>query len=62
MDEAEFYIVPSMSEQNTYFLFRDIGIEIKFNTLNNKITILSNGFLLPREMLFVQNNYLRNLV
>jgi hypothetical protein len=54
----EFYIIPALYDRNTYFLFRDYGNEIKFTVIDGKITIIGNGFFVPKELEFIKDNFL----
>ncbi len=55
--ETVFTIIPSLSEQNTYFLFRDYAIEIKFTSINGIVKVIGNGYLLPKEVEFIKEFY-----
>ncbi|MFH6944654.1 hypothetical protein [Flavobacterium sp. FlaQc-50] len=55
---VEFYIVPALYDRDTYFLFRDYGNEIKFTVIEGKITIIGNGFFVPKELEFIKDNFL----
>ena len=55
--ETIFTIIPSLSEQNTYFLFRDYAIEIKFTSINGIVKVIGNGYLLPKEVEFIKEFY-----
>jgi hypothetical protein len=52
--EDKFYIVPALSEPNTYFLFRDYGEEIKFVTKYGKVVVIGKGYLTPKELAFIR--------
>lgn len=58
--ETNFNIVPAMYEQNTFFLFRDYAIEIKFSITNGAITVIGKGYLLPIEAEFIKVNFSTN--
>jgi hypothetical protein len=53
----EFFIVPSLAEAFTYYLFRD-GIEVKFSVENQRIKVLGRGYLLPKEIEFIRAFFL----
>ena len=53
----EFYIVPARCDADTYFLFRDTGDEIKFTVIGRKITIIGNGYLVPKEIEYINLNF-----
>lgn len=50
--EQKFYIVPSLSEPNVYFLFRDYAEEIKVAINYGKICVIGKGYLTPDEREF----------
>lgn len=56
--ENEFYIVPALYDRDTYFLLRDYGNEIKFTVLQGKISIIGNGYFVPKELEFIKQNFL----
>jgi hypothetical protein len=56
--EPEFYIIPSLTESNVYFLFRDIGIEVKFTLKDGRVMIIGKGFLTPNELEFIKIHFL----
>jgi hypothetical protein len=55
--ETEFIIIPALHDQNTFFLFRDYAIEIKFTSISRIIKIIGKGYFLPKEDAFVKENY-----
>ena len=55
--ETVFTIIPSLSEQNTYFLSRDYAIEIKFTSIYGIVKVIGNGYLLPKEVEFIKEFY-----
>ena len=55
--ETVFTIIPSLSEQNTYFLFLDYAIEIKFTSINGIVKVIGNGYLLAKEVEFIKEFY-----
>jgi len=54
---TDFFIIPALYESNTYFLFRDYAIEIKFKIITGKITIIGKGYLVPDEVKFIYENF-----
>lgn len=54
---TDFFIVPALYDENTYFLFRDYAIEIKFKFIAGKITIIGKGYFLPDELTFIKENF-----
>jgi hypothetical protein len=56
--EVNFYIVPAMYDENTFFLFRDYAIEIKFTIINGTVKVIGKNYFLPEETLFIRENYL----
>lgn len=54
---TDFFIVPALYDGNTYFLFRDYAIEIKFKIIAGKITIIGRGYLVPDEVTFINENF-----
>jgi len=56
--ETEIVIIPSLHDRDTYFLFRDYAIEIKFTSINGIIKIIGKGYFLPKEVLFIKENYI----
>jgi hypothetical protein len=57
--ESEFYIVPSLYDKDTYFLFRDYGNEIKFTVINGMVTVSGKGYFTPKELEYVKTNFSR---
>ncbi|WP_165929985.1 hypothetical protein [Flavobacterium caseinilyticum] len=55
--ETDFFIVPALYDQSTYFLFRDYAIEIKFTVIAGTIRIIGKGYLLPGEVTFIKENF-----
>lgn len=53
----DFFIIPALYEVNTYFLFRDYAIEIKFTIIAGIIKIIGKGYLLPGEVTFIKENF-----
>lgn len=54
---TDFFIVPALYDENTYFLFRDYAIEIKFKFIAGKITIIGKGYFVPDEITFIKENF-----
>jgi hypothetical protein len=55
---TNFYIVSAMYDENTFFLFRDYAIEIKFTIINGIVKVVGMNYFLPEELLFIKENYL----
>lgn len=55
---TEFIIIPSMHDQNTFFLFRDYAIEIKFTSIKGLIKIIGKGKFSVEELDFINENFL----
>lgn len=53
----EVIIVPSLTENNTYFIFRDAGREVKFTSNGN--TVQCDELLTPAEMNFIRETILK---
>lgn len=56
--ENNFYVVPALRDENTFFLFRDFGFEIKFTSIKGVINIIGKGKFTTEELHFVNENYL----
>lgn len=56
--EDNFYIVPAFYDDNTFFLFRDFGFEIKFTSINGVISIIGNGKFSNAELKYIYEFYL----
>jgi len=56
--ETNFFIVPALRDENTFFLFRDYGIEIKFTSINGAVKIIGKGKFNNEEIIFINENFL----
>ena len=56
--ETHFFIVPALRDENTFFLFRDYAIEIKFTSINGTIQIIGKGVFNKEELDFINENFL----
>jgi len=56
--ETSFFIVPALRDENTFFLFRDYAIEIKFTSINGIVKIIGKGCFTPEEQEFINENFL----
>jgi len=56
--ESHFFIVPALRDENTFFLFRDYAIEIKFTSINGTIRIIGKGVFNKEELDFINENFL----
>lgn len=46
-----------MLDKDTYFLFRDYAIEIKFTIINGILKVHGNHYLLPAEVDFIKKAF-----
>jgi hypothetical protein len=56
--ETNFFIIPALRDENTFFLFRDYAIEIKFTSINGMIKIIGKGIFSEEELIFIKENFL----
>lgn len=47
-----------MRDENTFFLFRDYAIEIKFTSINGIVKIIGKGVFNKEELDFIKENFL----
>jgi hypothetical protein len=53
----DFFIVPALYDENTFFLFRDYAIEIKFTSVAGIIKIIGKGYFYPNEIAFIKQGF-----
>ena len=56
--DSNFFIIPALRDENTFFLFRDYAIEIKFTSINGIIKIIGKGIFSKEELSFIKENFL----